>query len=109
LVRVPPPWIRLVCRSLVAALVGIPAGRAADRFGSQGMTVAGLLGLGAGAAILRVMPSKDGVSGYVIPLAAMTPSYAVFEAADNTVLMTRIGQDRRGGAPAWSVWPAISD
>jgi MFS family permease len=30
---------------LVAALTGVPAGRMADRFGAQGMTIVGLIGI----------------------------------------------------------------
>lgn len=81
---------------LVAALSGIPAGRMVDRFGARRVAIAGLFGLAAGAAVLSVTSGGGGVPGYLAPLAAMTASYALFQAANNTLLMTDTGQERRG-------------
>ena len=39
---------------LVAALTGVPAGRIADRFGAQRMTIVGLIGIAAGSFILSM-------------------------------------------------------
>src|ERR1700716_3181023 len=52
---------------LVAALTGVPAGRIADRFGAQRMTIVGLIGIAAGSFILSMMPATLGIPGYVTP------------------------------------------
>jgi EmrB/QacA subfamily drug resistance transporter len=81
---------------LVAALAGVPAGRVVDRFAAPRMTVAGLLAMAAGCCVLAVLPAAFGVVGYVAPLVVMTAGYALFQAANNTAVMTDIPQDRRG-------------
>jgi EmrB/QacA subfamily drug resistance transporter len=83
---------------LVAALTGIPAGRIVDRFGAQRMTIVGLAGIVAGAFILSMMPALigQGIPGYVAPLVVITASYALFQAANNTVIMMDIRPDQRG-------------
>lgn len=81
---------------IVAALAGIPAGRMVDRFSAQRMTAAGLIVMLAGCLLLPILPSDAGVSGYVAPLMLMTAGYALFQAANNTSVMTSIGPDDRG-------------
>ena len=81
---------------LVAALSGVPAGRLADRFGTQRMTVAGLVGIAAGAFILSMLPATLGIPGYVAPLVVVTAGYALFQAANNTAVMADVAPDRRG-------------
>jgi EmrB/QacA subfamily drug resistance transporter len=81
---------------LVAALTGVPAGRLVDRFGAQRMTIAGLIGMAAGAAILPMLPTSFGVPGYVAPLVVITAGYALFQAANNTAVMTTSRPDQRG-------------
>jgi EmrB/QacA subfamily drug resistance transporter len=81
---------------LVAALSGVPAGRAVDRLGAQRMTRVGLVGIASGASLLAAMPATLGIVGYVGAMAVMTASYAVFQAANNTALMTGIRSDERG-------------
>jgi len=81
---------------LVAALTGVPAGRIVDRFGAGRMTVAGLGGMAAGSFILSVMPARSGVAGYVAPLVVITAGYALFQAANNTAIMTDTRPDQRG-------------
>jgi MFS family permease len=80
----------------VAALTGIPAGRATDRFGTNRMTVIGLLGVGVGSFLLALMPSSFGIVAYVAPLALMTASYALFQTANNTSVMKDVTSDDRG-------------
>jgi EmrB/QacA subfamily drug resistance transporter len=82
--------------ALVAALAGVPAGRLVDRFGPARMTIAGLAGLASGAAILAVMPVSLGIAGYIAPIAVMTASYALFQAANNTAIMAEVGAGQRG-------------
>ena len=52
---------------LVAALTGVPAGRIADRFGAQCMTIVGLIGVAAGCFILSMMPAISGIPRYIAP------------------------------------------
>lgn len=81
---------------LVAALAGVPAGRVVDRFGARRVTVVGLAGIACGASVLSVMPLRFGVAGYVAPIVLITASYALFQAANNTAVMTDVRTDRRG-------------
>jgi len=81
---------------LVAALTGLPAGRIADRYGAQRMTIVGLMGIAAGSFILSMMPASLGISGYLVPMVVITVGYALFQTANNTAVMTDIRQDRRG-------------
>jgi EmrB/QacA subfamily drug resistance transporter len=81
---------------LVTALSGVPAGRIADRFGAQRMTIAGLVGLAAGSCILSLLPATSGIPGYIAPIAVMTVGYALFQTANNTAVMTDISPDQRG-------------
>ena len=81
---------------LVAALTGVPAGRIADRFGAQRMTLAGLIAIAAGSTLLAVLPPTLGIPGYIAPLVVMTSGYALFQTANNTAVMADIGPDRRG-------------
>ncbi len=81
---------------VIAALTGVPAGRAVDRFGAQRMTVSGLAGMVAGCAALAMAPATLGVAGYVVPMGIITASYALFQAANNTAVMTNVSPDQRG-------------
>lgn len=81
---------------LVAALAGVPAGRMADRFGAQRMTIVGLAGLAGGCSVLAMMPVRFGIAGYIAPIVTMSASYALFQTANNTVVMTDIRPDQRG-------------
>jgi MFS family permease len=81
---------------LVAALTGVPAGRIADRFGAQRMTIAGLIGIAAGSFILSLTPATLGIPGYIAPIVVITVGYALFQTANNTVVMADIRPDRRG-------------
>jgi EmrB/QacA subfamily drug resistance transporter len=81
---------------LVAALAGVPAGRIVDRFGAERMTIVGLAGTAIGSCLLSVMPSNFGVAGYIAPVVVITAGYALFQAANNTAIMTGIGGNQRG-------------
>src|ERR1043165_1553429 len=69
---------------LVAALMGIPAGRIVDRFGAQWMTLAGLAGIAAGCLALALLSPRFGIAGYIVPIVVVTAHYALFQAANNT-------------------------
>jgi EmrB/QacA subfamily drug resistance transporter len=81
---------------LVAALFGVPAGRAVDSFGTSRMTVVGLCGMATGSVVLVLMPATSGILGYVAPIVIITSGYALFQAANNTAIMTDIRADQRG-------------
>lgn len=81
---------------LVVALTGVPAGRIADRFGAQRMTLVGLIGIAAGSFILSMMPATLGIMGYLAPIIIVTVGYALFQTANNTAVMAEIRADQRG-------------
>jgi MFS family permease len=67
-----------------------------DRFGAQRMTVGGLAGMVVGCSALCLAPATPGIAGYVIPSVVITASYALFQAANNTAVMTDVFADQRG-------------
>ncbi len=81
---------------IAAALTGVPAGRIADRFGAQRMTLVGLIGIAAGSVVLSILPATLGIPGYIGPIVVMTAGYALFQTANNTAVMTDIRPDQRG-------------
>jgi MFS family permease len=81
---------------IIAALSGVPAGRMVDGFGAQRMVVAGLAGMAAGCCILSLTPAALGIAGYVAPITIVTAAYALFQAANNTAVMTNADPDQRG-------------
>jgi len=81
---------------LVAAMTGVPAGRAVDRFGAPRTTLAGLLGIVAGAVGLSMMPAAAGVVGYVVPIVVITGHYALFQTANNTAVLADVDAGERG-------------
>jgi MFS family permease len=81
---------------IVAALTGVLAGRIVDRFGAQRATIAGLIGMVAGSSILPLVPTRVGVPGYIAPLVVITAGYALFQAANNTAVMTTSRPEQRG-------------
>jgi EmrB/QacA subfamily drug resistance transporter len=81
---------------VVAALAGVPAGRLVDRLGARRMSLAGLAGMALGCLALALVPTTWGVAGYVLPLALVTAHYALFQAANNTVVMQGADAQQRG-------------
>ena len=81
---------------LVAALAGVPAGRGVDRFGAHRMTLVGLTMMTLGAGALALVSPAWGIWGYVTALVTVTAGYAVFQAANNTAVVTGVGPSQRG-------------
>lgn len=81
---------------IVSALVGVPAGRLVDRFGTQFISIFGLVGMAIGTAILPMVPTSFGALGYIAPLVIITAHYALFQAANNTAVMVNIRPEERG-------------
>ncbi|MFJ7106372.1 MFS transporter [Pseudomonas sp. NPDC098740] len=80
----------------VAALTGVPAGRIADRFGAQRMTLAGLAAMATGCFTLSVLPETFGIGGYLLPMVVITIGYSLFQTANNTAVMADVQPDQRG-------------
>ncbi|HEX7955256.1 MAG TPA: MFS transporter [Burkholderiales bacterium] len=81
---------------IAAALAGVPAGRIADRLGTQRVTVVGLGAMTAGCLTLAVMPMALGLPGYIVPIVVLTLGYAMFQTANNTSVMANVRPDQRG-------------
>jgi MFS family permease len=81
---------------LVAALTGVPAGRLVDRYGTPGMTLAGVLGMALGCGLMSLLPETFGIGGYIAPMVVITLGYALFQTANNTAVMRDVKPDQRG-------------
>lgn len=81
---------------LVSALTGVPAGRIVDRIGAHRMIMTGLIGMIAGLSLIAALQGQFGAAGYIGPLVIITANYALFQAANNTTIMTNIRPDQRG-------------
>jgi EmrB/QacA subfamily drug resistance transporter len=81
---------------VVSALVGVPAGRLTDRFGTKAIATVGLAAMTAGALALSLTPAAFGIPGYVVPLALLTAGYSAFQTANNTSVMKDLKPDQRG-------------
>ncbi len=79
-----------------AAITAALAGRVVGRVGVTRTTIGGLTAMAIGALVLALLPRSSGVAGYVAPLMTMTSGYAVFQTANNTAVMTGVGDARRG-------------
>jgi hypothetical protein len=49
-----------------------------------------------GCCALSIAPSTLGIGGHVLPIAAVTASYALFQTANNTVVVANLRPDQRG-------------
>ncbi len=81
---------------LVAALVGVPAGKAVDRFGAARVGMAGLLLMAGGTLLLARIAVAQGAFGYIASLATLTAGFAAFQAANNTAVIGATGPGQRG-------------
>ena len=54
------------------------------------------MSMAAGSAILPMVPASFGVLGYIAPLVIITAGYALFQAANNTAVMTTSRPEQRG-------------
>lgn len=90
-----PKWMGLAMAvgPCVAAFTGVPAGRLTDRLGSQRMTLAGLGVLACGAVLLSLV---SGLIAYLTSLVILTAGYSLFQAANNTAVMSDVEGSRRG-------------
>ncbi len=90
-----PEWMGLAMAvgPCVAAISGVPAGRLTDRLGSPRMTLAGLGLMACGALLLSC---ASGLFAYLGALVILTTGYSLFQAANNTAVMSDVEAARRG-------------
>ncbi|HVI92069.1 MAG TPA: MFS transporter [Dongiaceae bacterium] len=81
---------------VISAFTGIPAGRIVDKLGAPRVVFIGLIEMVLGLAGLTFLPLLFGVPGYIASIALLTPGYQLFQAANNTVIMTDVRADQRG-------------
>lgn len=80
----------------ISMFCGVPAGRLVDRLGAPNMVFAGLAFMSAGALALCFLPHWFGMAGYMAAIAVLTPGYQLFQAANNTTVMTNSDNKQRG-------------
>jgi len=90
-----PEWMGLAMAvgPCVAAISGVPAGWLTDRLGSPRMTLAGLGLMACGALLLSF---ASGLLAYLGALVILTTGYSLFQAANNTAVMSDVEAARRG-------------
>ncbi|MGV8932843.1 MAG: MFS transporter [Luteimonas sp.] len=81
---------------IVAALTGVPAGKAVDHFGARQVTVVGLALMAIGAVFLARAQVALGIVGYILPLVILTAGFAAFQASNNTGVVTGVEATQRG-------------
>jgi len=85
---------------VVAAFSGVPAGRWVDRLGAARMSVYGLAAMLAGCLALSMVaaaaPLALALAGYLGPIVVITAGYALFQAANNSALMSELAPQQRG-------------
>ena len=81
---------------VISALSGVPGGRIVDRLGAQPAVTIGLVTMAAGCAALAVLPPVLGLAGYIAAIVVLTPGYQLFQAANNTAVMSHVQPEERG-------------
>lgn len=81
---------------LVAAIMGVPAGRLVDRHGTWRISIVGLAVMVLGCGSLALVSTSLGIPGYLIPLAITTAGFAIFQVANNTAVMAQALPEQRG-------------
>ncbi len=82
------PVISIVC--------GVPSGRFVDTYGSTRIIQIGVIAVTLGAFALAILPDTFGIVGYLIAIAILTPGHQLFQAANNTAVMTNVKDSQRG-------------
>jgi EmrB/QacA subfamily drug resistance transporter len=88
--------LALSASPLASALTGVPAGLLVDRHGERRIARVGLAAMLACSTVVAVTPASLGAAAYVAPVVVLTVGYALFQAANNTAMMTRVGRAERG-------------
>lgn len=80
----------------MAALTGVPAGYVTDRFGARPVLMFSLVHMMIALVCISTLPGMFGIAGFVLSLMALTPSFQLFLAANNTEVMLAARDDQRG-------------
>lgn len=83
---------------LVAVCTGFIAGRVVDAIGATRSIKVGLGVMLAGTTALAILPVLMGLPGYVTAIAALTPGYQLFLAANNAQTMVGVPAQLRGAS-----------
>jgi MFS family permease len=81
---------------LISIVSGVPSGQLVDARGARLVLAVGLIMLAAGAVLMAILPQMLGVGGYILAIVVLTPGYQLFQAANNTAVLTDIPKERRG-------------
>lgn len=81
---------------VVSIITGIPSGRLVDELGTELTRKISLVLLLAGTLCLALLPAIWGWPGYVVGIVVLTPGYQLFQAANNTAVMSAAVQQQEG-------------
>ncbi len=81
---------------VISIFSGVPSGRLVDAWGSRPVLTIALGMLAAGTFLLAILPQMIGVAGYVLAIVVLTPGYQLFQAANNTAVMSDVPKEKRG-------------
>lgn len=81
---------------VTAAVTGVLAGRATDRFGTQPVMTVGLIEIVLGLVCLAMLPRFFGAIGYIAALMTLTPGFQLFIAANSTAVLLPAAAEQRG-------------
>jgi len=81
---------------LAAAIMGIPAGAAADRMGAKRAMVLGLALFTLGAVVMSWLTLDGGVAIYIVAILLISVGLAFFQTPNNTAVMADAQPDQRG-------------
>lgn len=90
-----PAWMGLAMAAgpAVAAITGIPAGYLTDRLGTRRLT---LVGIGTMLCAALWLSQVSGLIAYIAALTVLTAGYSLFQAANNTAVMSDVPATCRG-------------
>ena len=80
----------------ISSLSGVPAGRLVDRLQAPRVIAIGLGAMVTGCVGLALLPPVFGLAGYLVAIAVLTPGYQLFQAANNTAVMSDVSPKERG-------------
>ncbi|RJF81091.1 MFS transporter [Azospirillum cavernae] len=81
---------------LAAAIMGVPAGAAADRIGAKLAMVAGLAVFTVGAFVMSWVSLSGGVAIYIVAILLISVGLAFFQTPNNTAVMADARPEQRG-------------
>lgn len=81
---------------MMSILSGFPAGKLVDALGTTKVTRIGLSFMAIGVGALCILPQLTGVIGYALSVAILSPGYQLFQASNNTAVMTNVSTEERG-------------